>query len=65
MTRLRKLLNEKTPEIMNLTGVDGMVVLAYDQKTGIHIFPTETVSDEVAADMICQTAHALLNGPKQ
>ncbi len=64
MERFQKLHKEKANELINLTGVDGMVTLAYDEKTGIHIFPTENISPETAADMICQVANAVLNGPQ-
>jgi hypothetical protein len=64
MERFRSLHKEKASELMNLTGVDGMVTLAYDEKTGIHIFPTDNISPETAADMICQVANAILNGPQ-
>ena len=65
MTRFKNLWKEKSDELMNLTGVDGMVILAYEEKTGIHIFPTNNVTQEVATEMICQTAGALLETPKE
>lgn len=64
MRRFKSLHKEKASELINLTGVEGMVTLAYDEKTGIHIFPTDNISPETAADMICQVANALLNGPQ-
>lgn len=68
MRRFRVLLLESCKEIMNLTGIDGMITLAYDEATGVHVFPTENISPEVAADIIKQTAQALSaqdQGPEQ
>jgi len=59
MTRFRELHREKAQELIDLTGVDGLITLAYDEKTGIHIFPTDNISLEVAQEMLSQTADAI------
>ena len=59
MTRFRELHREKAQELIDLTGVAGLITLAYDEKTGIHIFPTDNISREVAAEMLSQTADAI------